>query len=127
MLNGAVILNVNAGAGGLVKGMGAEFGTTDDTMIAAGAADPLWVGVPLHDAAAGAPCDVALSHVVPVLVGTNGATRGERATMEADGYTDAAAASGGATEVYVYGIFLQTGVAGDYVGMLIDRGDRAAG
>lgn len=121
------ILEVTAGAGGLTKGLGAEFGSTDDTMIAAGAADPLWVGVPLATASAGERCQVAVQGIVPVFVGSTGATRGERAALASDGYVDAAAASGGATEVYVCGIFMQSGVDNDYVGLLIDRGDRAAG
>lgn len=62
------------------------------------------------------------SCVIPVLVGTGGATRGKLAKVVSDGVTDATPlVEGGATTpvlVAVHGIFTQSGSAGDMVGMI---------
>jgi hypothetical protein len=56
--------------------------------------------------------------IVPVLVGTGGATAGvaARLAVAADGVTDATT-GGGTTKIVELGVFEDTGVAGDYVGM----------
>jgi hypothetical protein len=68
--------------------------------------------------AAGAQFDA--THVFSVVqwvkVGTGGATRGSRAVATTDGLTNAAA-HGTATRVHSPGIFLATGVAGDFVAL----------
>ena len=57
--------------------------------------------------------------ILRVKVGTGGATFGKKAAYVADGFTDAAAHdSSGATNDAIYGTFMQTGVAGDFVGLL---------
>ncbi len=56
--------------------------------------------------------------IVPVLVGTGGATRGAFAVAVSDGWTDQTL-GGGTTVKHVGGKFLQSGVAGDYVGMMV--------
>lgn len=63
-------------------------------------------------------CLLAGGAVVPVLVGTGGATRGKLAKVVADGVTDAVPAGAGTTAVEICGKFTQTGVAGDLVGMV---------
>lgn len=55
--------------------------------------------------------------ITPVKVGTGGATRGLYAVPVADGWTDRAIADG-VNPRYLGGKFLQSGVAGDIVGML---------
>jgi hypothetical protein len=57
--------------------------------------------------------------IVQVLVGTGGATRGKYAKCVADGVTDAAESVTTPVAAYVCGKFLQSGVAGDYVGMYV--------
>lgn len=58
--------------------------------------------------------------IVPVLVGTGGATAGVAARLAvpsaADGVTDATT-GGGTTKIVELGYFVDTGVAGDYVGL----------
>lgn len=56
--------------------------------------------------------------VVPVLVGTGGATRGKYAKVVADGVTDAAPDVATPAAMNVVGYFTQSGVAGDLVGMV---------
>lgn len=56
--------------------------------------------------------------VIPVLVGTGGATRGARAVVVADGLTDGTPAAAGGTLKGSPGTFTQSGVAGDIVGLL---------
>lgn len=53
-----------------------------------------------------------------VKVGTGGATRGLYAKSTADGFTDQAIADG-TTPRFIAGMFMQSGVVGDYVGMLL--------
>lgn len=50
--------------------------------------------------------------IVPVKVGTGGATRGKQAKVVADGVTD------GTTGTEVVGTFTESGVVGDLVGLL---------
>lgn len=61
--------------------------------------------------------------VVPVVIGAGGtATRGNKAIWNAagNGFTNAAAANpGGANDEQAYGVFLQSGTAGDVVGMML--------
>ena len=58
------------------------------------------------------------SGVAKVLVGTSGATAGAHLTAEADGATDATT-GGGTAQCNTIGLCLQTGVAGDFVGVAI--------
>lgn len=55
--------------------------------------------------------------VLPVKVGTGGATRGLFAKVVADGVTDATPAGAETTYVFVVGMFAQDGSAGDVVGL----------
>jgi len=58
------------------------------------------------------------SCIVPVKVGTGGATRGKQAKVVADGVTNAVPAGAGTTAMPTVGQFTQTGVAGDMVGLI---------
>jgi hypothetical protein len=63
-------------------------------------------------------CLLAGSAVVPVKVGTGGATRGKKAKCVADGVTDAVISEATPTMAHTVGFFTQSGVAGDIVGMV---------
>jgi hypothetical protein len=108
-------------------GMAVLLSGADDEIGTAGAASDLAVGVALETKAAGEYCEVGLlAPVVEVLVGTGGATRGTKAKLVADGFTNAGtAAEPGTTAVPTYGIFMQTGVAGDRVGLMLGYAMRA--
>lgn len=62
---------------------------------------------------------LAGSGIIPVLVGTGGATRGLYAKCVSDGVTNV-----GDETVDVIGIFTQSGVAGDIVGLIPARSRR---
>ncbi len=62
-----------------------------------------------------------------VLVGTGGATEGEKAVVVADGLTDAPTHdSSGATDDAIYGIFMQSGSATERVGMQVMASNRGS-
>lgn len=77
------------------------------------------IGVATGDGAAGEPVSVALfvTTVVPVTVGTGGATAGKFAVNVADGFTDTATLGGGTVAKNIVGLFLESGVKGDEVGL----------
>lgn len=75
--------------------------------------------------AAGDRVQVALlagACIIPVKVGTGGATRGKFAKCVADGVTNAVPDVATPAMLNVMGIFMQTGVAADVVGLLPTRG-----
>jgi hypothetical protein len=87
----------------------------------AGAADDTIIGVFAHDAAAGETVDIYCpAPIVKVVVGTGGATVNNWAIPVANGVTDAPAHdSSGATNDVIVGKFVQSGVVGDRIGMLL--------
>jgi hypothetical protein len=101
-----------------------KFGTTDDEVDVAAAADDLAFGTVRGSAAAvgnaggTVTVDVVLDFfaIKAMTVGTGGSTRGKRQKTVADGVTDAAAAGVAAASVIV-GVAMQTGVAGDKIGV----------
>jgi hypothetical protein len=103
------------------KGTEVKFDTSDTLLVATSGADVLAIGVASQANAAGRPASIAMygTYVIPVLVGTGGATRGKLAVRVSDGFTDAATVGGGTTVQYIHGQFLQSGVAGDLVGLLV--------
>jgi hypothetical protein len=103
---------------GCTLGMMAVF-TAATTVADGGAASDLGIGTFEATAVAGEQVSVLLyGPIVRVLVGTGGATRGTKAIHVADGYTDAPAHdSSGGTDNAIYGIFMETGVATDRIGM----------
>lgn len=107
-------------AGTVTKGMSVKLGTLATECLDAGANGKA-VGIALTSQVAGESVTVALfGDVIQVLVGTGGATHGEHAIRVADGYTNQTL-GGGTTVKYIEGIFLQTGVAADYVGLMLLR------
>lgn len=110
------------------RGAEVKFVTDDNTFTAAGANDPLAIGT-LERAvtAAGKKGDIILygNVIQEVLVGTGGATRGVDAITVADGFTDAAANGGGTASQIIKGKFMQSGVAGDRVGLLTGVNQRS--
>ena len=101
----------------------AVFSGSDTEVDDAGADSDLVIGIFLTTAAAGARTSLALfGPVVPVVVGTGGATRGKKAVPVSDGVTDAATLADGDTAKPTVGIFMQSGTAGQTVGMQLCRG-----
>jgi hypothetical protein len=101
------------------KGYSVKFASADDECQNCGAGED-GIGIALNTAAAGQKVSVLLDGlaVVPVVVGTGGATRGAYAVTVANGHTDQAIADG-TTVRRLRGKFMQSGVAGDLVGLLI--------
>ncbi len=96
----------------------------------AAAGDDTVIGVTLGNVgvtyASGAKVQVYLPNpVVPMKVGTGGTTRGQKQKVVSDGITDApATTNSGATTTPTVGIALETGVVGDYVGMILTFANR---
>ena len=99
-------------------GFRVKFSGADD-MIENCIANEDGIGVALASGVPGDTISVAMEghSIVPVKVGTGGATRGLYADFAVDGFKDRAIADG-ATTRYIGGKFLQSGVAGDIVGLL---------
>lgn len=118
--NALIMTFADASQPAFTKGTEVKFNGSDTLLVATSGADPLAIGIVYQANAAGRPVSVVLygDKVMPVTVGTGGATRGVMAVRVADGFTDAATVGGGTTVQYIKGQFLQTGVAGDTVGML---------
>lgn len=100
-----------------------KYGTNDNNCQHAGA-NELGFGVVVavtSSGAAGERVQVALlagAVIIPVVVGTGGATHGKLAKNAANGLTDATPDFNTPSATYVHGYFLQSGVAGDIVGLL---------
>ncbi len=80
-------------------------------------------GIAMETAVAGAKVQICLLNggfVIPVKVGTAGATVGEYATVGTTGCVDQTL-GGGSTVVYIQGKFHNTGVSGDIVGLEIGQ------
>jgi hypothetical protein len=128
VLEKAIIRTFTVQSGQTVRGgFAVKFASDDQEVLEAGANSELAIGVarrPGHTYAAGEQVEVVVSGaIVPVVVGTGGCTRGKDVRMIADGVTDVPAwDAAGATVVPVLGKFLQSGVAGDHVGILLPGG-----
>lgn len=95
---------------------------SDSTVQDAGGASDLAVGVAKASATAGAQVDINMYGwaVVPCLVGTAGATRGTKAQLASDGHVDCGTHdSDGTGNQSSYGIFLQSGSATNWVGLML--------
>jgi hypothetical protein len=101
---------------------------SDTTVQDGGASSDLGIGVFRHTAAAAARVEVYLfAPIVDVEVGTGGCTRGTKAIHVADGFTDAPAHdSSGGTDNAIYGVFTESGAAGDVRGMMLALGNRGS-
>ncbi len=127
-LNGALIMQFdNSSMPAFSRGQEVKFNGSDTLLQAAGTNDVLAIGVIYQSNAAGRTAHVVLyGHaIMPVTVGTGGATRGVDATTVADGFTDAATNGAGTVSQIIKGKFMQSGVAGDVVGMLIGINQRS--
>ena len=130
MLGNALVYQFESGcATAVAEGAEVKFGADDDTVAAVSANDPLAIGLcrkayTTAMATAGKPIEVILygNAIKVVTVGTGGATRGVDATTVADGFTNAATNGAGTVSQITKGKFMQTGVAGDDVGLLLCYG-----
>lgn len=110
------------------RGQEVKFVTDDNTFTAAGTADVLAIGTLERDvSAAGKRGSIILyGHaIVPVKVGTGGATRGVDAITVADGFTNAPTNGTGTVSSIIKGKFMESGSAGDIVGLLIGVNQRS--
>jgi hypothetical protein len=105
----------------ITKGYPVALGTLASEIVNGGA-NGKGVGIALSSSStAGEAVDVAMfGPIVPVKVGTGGATHGEHAIQTADGFTNQTL-GGGTTVKYIAGVFMETGVAGDFVGLMVGR------
>lgn len=103
----------------VTKGFRVKFSGADNQVENCGAGEDGFA-IALASGVAGDTVICALEghQVIPVKVGTGGATRGAFARCVADGMTDVTIADG-TTPRNIPGKFLQTGVAGDEVGLLV--------
>jgi len=104
-----------------VAGKRVKFGTADDEVDNAAAGDDLAFGTAraavVGDGSKTVEVILDCHQLVPMLVGTGGCTRGVRQKYVSDGITDATTNGGGTTAEAIVGIAMQTGVAGDVVGV----------
>jgi hypothetical protein len=112
----------------ITEGMAIYPTGANNTWDTALAGSDLALAVAKEDATAGQLFNFYyLGPVIPVLVGTGGATMGKKAKLANDGFTDAPTHdSSGGTDDVVYGSFVQTGAAGVMVGMIPAIGNRGS-
>ncbi len=94
---------------------------SDTTVQDAGGASDLGIGIAKVSQTAGLRVELYMfGPIVPVAVGTGGATRGTKAVAVADGFTDGAAHdSDGVVNTSPYGVFVESGTAGQVKGMML--------
>ena len=101
-----------------------KFGATDTEADLGGAGDDLTFGTALNvctgNAAGSVIVEVALDvpQIIAMIVGVGGSTRGTKQIAVATGVTDAMANGGGTVAHPLVGIAMQTGVAGDLIGVM---------
>jgi hypothetical protein len=101
------------------EGRPVSFAASDQEVQTTAAAAAVTCGIALETKAAGERVQVLVSEgLVKVKVGTGGATRGLYAVVVSDGVTNSATLGGGTVVKNLVGRFMQTGVAGDVVGLL---------
>jgi hypothetical protein len=100
----------------------------DGKVDTASAGSDLVIGIALHAATAGQPVSIQCSGLCAVKVGAGGATRGKKAVVLNDGKFEDAPAhdSDGTGNQAVYGVFHQSGVNGDLVGMVFYPSNRGS-
>lgn len=114
------VIETYEASGTVTEGFGVKYGASDHTVVNCAAGEK-GIGIALSSVASGARVSILLltgCAVMPVKVGTGGATRGAYAAMAADGMTDQAL-GGGTTARHIFGTFTQSGVAGDKVGLMV--------
>ena len=100
-----------------------KMGITDDTVAQATAATEELIGV-VQDTttAAGQHTQLAMvGNISRIVLGTGGATRGDKITADANGDGVVPAPGAGVNNNYI-GVALKTGVAGDIIPVLIQPG-----
>ena len=112
-------------AGGTISPYTAvKFGSDDDTVVAAAAVGDLLLGVvdiPAQgDVESGERADVVLTGVAEIIYGGN-VTRGQKLTVDANGYAVAAAPATGVNN-QILGVALVSGVSGDVGSVLLAQG-----
>ncbi len=116
----ALIVSKKVGTA-VTKGKLVKFVTDDDHVTDASAGEA-GIGIALETSStADASVRIALlsaASIVPVLVGTGGATRGAFAAAVSNGFATQAVANGALAVLNLCGIFMQSGSAGDFVGLL---------
>lgn len=119
---GQQLLKPYTASGAITKGQQVVLGASDNLVVATVAEDQLAIGIATQAAADGDQVAIAMfgTGITHVVVGTGGATRGRLAVAVADGHTDVTIADGANVRVSP-GRFLQTGVVGDEVGLLINQ------
>jgi hypothetical protein len=97
------------------------FGTDDNTVVVSAINDDTAIGVAVSSAVSGKRVEVVLygSAILVMVVGTGGSTRGKWVWKVADGVADAPANGGGTRPVSLVGRAMQSGVAGDQIGVLL--------
>lgn len=101
------------------EGRPVSFASADEEVQTTAAGAAVTCGIALETKAAGERVQVLIGEgVVKVKVGTGGATRGLYAVVVADGVTNSGTLGGGSVLKNLVGRFLQTGVAGDVVGLI---------
>lgn len=119
-LQGAIVRPyIVQAAGAVTKGMPVKIGTLETDCLDAAAGDNPFA-IALETGIAGATVNVALlagDCIIPVRVGTAGATAGKFGEVGTTGLIDRTL-GGGTTVRYIAGKFLQTGVDGDFVGLV---------
>jgi hypothetical protein len=104
----------------VTKGFGVKYSGANNQVENCAAGDGA-IGIALESGVAGDSVRVALlsgATVIPIKVGTGGATLGSYAITVADGFTNRAL-GGGTTAREIAGVFLDTGVAGDEIGLMV--------
>ena len=128
MLNNVCVKTfIHASQPAFARGVEVKFNGDDNLLQAAGANDPLAIGITEVANDAGSEARVALYGIgiIPVTVGTGDATRGVDATTVASGFTNAATNGAGTVSQIIKGKFMQSGVANDLVGLLIGVNQRS--
>lgn len=107
-----------AAAQAATKGFAVKHSGADTAIQNMAAVGDNCIGIALEDGAALAAVRVALfgNGIAKAKVGTGGATRGAPAKYAANGLTDATV-GGATTKLVVLGQFVESGVAGDFVGI----------
>lgn len=128
LTNGIIKWYTVVAAGAATLGWAAKLDTAFTTVNNLGTGEDLGIGVFLESAVAGARVRVLIPHpIVRVVVGTGGATISTKATWVADGFTDAPAHdSSGGTDNVIYGVFMETGVVTNRIGMQFFMGNRGS-
>lgn len=111
-----------ASAQTVTRGRAVVFASADNEILDDGTESQLAIGIALESGIAGEEVTVALFGVaiVAVIVGTGDATRGVLAVEVATGFTDVTLADGAAIRAPA-GRFMQSGVASDEVGLLLNN------